>query len=169
MTRHVALLRAVNVGGTGKLPMAELRRICEDIGFERVRTYIQSGNVIFDTSATMATAKIRLEAGLLDWSGRPVGVVMRDAGALQEVLALNPFPTAAPNQVAVLFLDDAPTHDAAAAAKGRVGERIELGRREIYIHYPDGMGQSRLRIPAMEFGTARNLNTVKKLAEMAEG
>lgn len=89
MTRHVALLRAVNVGGTGKLPMGELRRICEDIGFERVRTYIQSGNVIFDTDATMSTAKIRLQAGLLDWSGHPVGVVMRDAGALQEVLALN--------------------------------------------------------------------------------
>jgi uncharacterized protein (DUF1697 family) len=168
MTCHVALLRAVNVGGTGGLPMAELRRICEGIGFERVRTCMQSGNVLFGTSATMTTAKTRLEAGLLDRTGHAVGVVMRDAGALQVALALNPFQTAAPNRVAVLFLDDAPTHDAAAAAKGRAGERIELGRREIYIHYPDGMGQSRLRIPAMEFGTARNLNTVARLAEMAE-
>lgn len=165
----VALLRAVNVGGTGKLPMAELRSLCEAAGFDDIRTYIQSGNVVFHTALTADAAKTALEARLRDHLGKPVGVIIRTGEALRDILAANPFPAAAPNQVAILFLDNPPPQDAAALAKGRTDERIEPGLREIYIHYPSGMGRSRLRLPAMDQGTARNLNTVARLAAMAAG
>jgi len=79
MTAYVALLRAVNVGGTGKLPMAELVRLCETIGFTSVRTYIASGNVVFGAEATEARVKAVLEKALLAYAGKPVGVLVRDA------------------------------------------------------------------------------------------
>ena len=98
MTSFVALLRAVNVGGTGKLPMSDLKAICEELGFTSVRTYIASGNVVFAS---------------------------------------------------------------------RKDEEIKLGKREIYVHYGEGMGQSKLVIPAAKTGTARNMNTVATVAKMA--
>ena len=79
MTRYVALLRAVNVGGTGKLPMADLKAMCRDAGFVRIETYIASGNVIFDSSARPSTVKAGLEARLLAYAGKPVGAVIRTA------------------------------------------------------------------------------------------
>jgi uncharacterized protein (DUF1697 family) len=167
MAVYVALLRAVNVGGTGKLPMSDLRAMCEAIGFDDVRTYIQSGNVVFRTDRTSDAAREELEGLLGDRLGKPVGVIMRDAQALRDALARNPFPDAAPNKVAVLFLDLAPTPDVIETAKGRADEEIAVGPREIFIHFPSGMGRSRLRLAAMDHGTARNLNTVAKLAEMA--
>ncbi|RNF35448.1 DUF1697 domain-containing protein [Paracoccus methylarcula] len=167
MAIFVALLRAVNVGGTGKLPMADLRAICEEIGFEGVRTYIQSGNVVFRTSWTSEAAKSELEARLHERMGKPVGVIMRDPHSLHEILARNPFPKAAPNQIGVLFLDQATPSDVLDTAKRRTDEEIQLGDREIFIHYPSGMGRSRLHLSAMELGTVRNLNTVAKLTEIS--
>lgn len=72
-------------------------------------------------------------------------------------------------KVSAFFLDEPPPADAVEAARNRAGEEIALGRREIYVHYPEGMGRSKLRLPAAEAGTARNMNTVAKLAEMAAG
>lgn len=167
MAVFVALLRAVNVGGTGKLPMADLRAICEAIGFEEVRTYIQSGNVVFRTGWSGEAAKARLETRLHEWMGRPVGVIMRDSQSLHEILARNPFPAGAPNRIAVLFLDQPPPADVLDTARRRTDEEIEPGEREIFIHYPSGMGRSRLHLSAMESGTARNLNTVARLAEIS--
>lgn len=163
----VALLRAVNVGGTGKLSMTDLRALCAQIGFADIRTYIQSGNVVFRAGMEAEAAKAALEERLRAHFGAPVGVVMRDAQALRDLLARNPYPQAAPNRLGILFLDDAPAPDAADQARGRADEEIALGQREIFIHYPSGMGRSRLRLPAMEAGTIRNLNTAAKLAEMA--
>ncbi len=84
------------------------------------------------------------------------------------MLAANPFPEAAPNRTVAIFLDDPPPADALERAVGRSCEEMRIGRREIYVHYPDGMGQSKLRIPAAKNGTARNMNTVAKLVEMAK-
>lgn len=171
MTTWIALLRAVNVGGTGKLPMADLRALCEEAGFADVRTYIASGNVVLRGAGSEKQVKAKLEAALAAYAGKPVGVMVRSGAELVEVLAANPFADAAPNRVIVLFLDDAPAADAARTAKHQNGERIALGKREIYVDYSDcgGMGQSKLQLPAAKSGTGRNLNTVAKLAEMAAG
>lgn len=166
---YIALLRAVNVGGTGKLPMAELRAMCEALGFREVRTYIASGNVVFRTGLSEAKAKAALEGALRDYAGKPVGVALRTAAQMARALAANPFAQAAPNRAVLIFLDQAPPADALAAVKHRKDEQIALGEREIYVHYGEGMADSKLVVPAAKAGTARNLNTVAKLIEMASG
>ena len=167
MGAFVALLRAVNVGGTGKLPMSELKAMCEELGFADVRTYIASGNVVFTSRKSEAAVKAALEKRLEAYAGKPVGVLVRTAEEMAQVLADNPFAKLAPNRTMAVFLDRAPPADTIASVRGQKDEKIKLGRREIYVHYGDGMGQSKLVIPAAKLGTARNMNTVATLAEMA--
>lgn len=167
MTIFVALLRAVNVGGTGKLPMAELRAMCEAAGFARPRTYIASGNVVFESRDKEAAVKAKLERALETYAGKPVGVAVRSGAEVARVLAANPFPKAAANRVVAIFLDKPPPTDALALATGLSGEELALGTREIYVHYGDGMAQSKLKIPAAKTGTARNMNTIATLAQWA--
>jgi uncharacterized protein (DUF1697 family) len=167
MARYVALLRAVNVGGTGKLPMVELKAMCIDAGFTRVQTYIASGNVVFESKASAAKVKAALEARLHAYAGKPVGVVVRTASEMAAVVKANPFPKATPSRAVAVFLDKPPPSDALDHAVGVNGEEIRLGAREIFIHYGDGIGTSKLRIPAAKAGTMRNMNTIAKLARMA--
>jgi uncharacterized protein (DUF1697 family) len=167
MTRYVALLRAVNVGGTGKLPMADVRAMCRDAGFTRVETYIASGNVVFESKGAPSKVKAELEARLLAFAKKPIGVVLRTAAEMAAVLKANPFPKAEPKFNYAVFLDQRPPRDALEHAAGQNDEEMRLGDREIFVHYPSGMGRSKLRIPAAKTGTARNMNTVAKLTEMA--
>ena len=171
MPVFIALLRAVNVGGTGKLPMNELKRLCENAGFRRVRTYIASGNVVAERDGSEPQAKAALEAELEAHAGKaagkPTGVIVRTAAEMSAVGAKNPFPERAANRTLAIFLDGAPAADALSRVKGQANEELRLGAREIYVHYPDGIGRSKLRIPAARDGTARNMNTVAKLAAMA--
>src|SRR3954467_14797545 len=153
MTTFVALLRSVNVGGTGKLPMSDLKEICEDLGFAAVRTYIASGNAVFTTRKSEAAVKAGLEKRLETYAGRPIAVLVRTAAEMALVAANNPFPDAAPNRTVAVFLDRAPPADTLASVRGRNDEQIELGRREIYIHYGDGMAKSKLVVPAAKTGT----------------
>ena len=169
MAAFVALLRAVNVGGTGKLPMTELNAMCEELGFAAVRTYIASGNVVFTSRKSEAAIKSALEQRLHAYAGAPVGVLVRSAAAMAQVAADNPFPKAAPNRTVAIFLDTAPPADALSGIRGQKNEELRLGRREIYVHYGEGMGTSKLVIPAAKTGTARNMNTVATLAKMAAG
>lgn len=171
MDTFVALLRAVNVGGTGKLLMEDLRALCAAAGFRDVRTYIASGNVVLRSAKDEAQVGRVLEAALREYAGKPVGVLVRQAAQMREVLAANPFADSPPNRVVAIFLDAEPPADALEQAKGLQGERLALGRREIYVDYRDagGMRDSKLQIPAAKAGTARNMNTVAKLAEMAGG
>jgi len=166
MPTYIALLRAVNVGGTGKLPMSELKTMCTDAGFTDVRTYIASGNVLFRSTLIPAKVKSTLEARLAAYAGKPVGVAVRTADELAAVLKANPFPKAKPNYTVAIFLDAPPPKDALRHAVGQNREEMALGRREIFVHYPDGMGSSKLRIPAAKAGTARNMNTVAKLVAL---
>jgi uncharacterized protein (DUF1697 family) len=167
MTKYIALLRAVNVGGTGKLPMSDLKAICADAGCSQVQTYIASGNVVFACEASAAKLKSDLEARLRAYAGKPIGVVVRTAAEMAAVLRANPFPKAAPERTVAIFLDAPPPPDALARATGVKDEQMHLGRREIFVHYADGIGKSRLNIPAAKAGTARNMNTVARLVEMA--
>jgi len=167
MTRYVALLRAVNVGGTGNLPMTELKAMCSEAGFARVETYIASGNVVFDSKAASAKVKAELERRLLEHFGKPMGVIVRTAAEMAAVLKANPFRKTEPKHTYAIFLDKRPPPDALDKATGLADETMALGEREIFVHYRSGMGRSKLRIPAAKTGTARNMNTVAKLAEMA--
>lgn len=169
MNHYIALLRAVNVGGTGKLPMSELKALCEAAGFADVRTYIASGNVLFTSTLDEAAARQKLERQLHDYAGKPVGVLIRSGAEMAQVLADNPFADAPGNRVVAIFLDAPPPANALDEVKHQKGERLACGKREIYVHYGDGMADSRLTIPAAKAGTARNINTIAKLAELAAG
>src|ERR1700690_2038954 len=122
MTSFVALWRAVNVGGTGKLPMSDLKDICEELGFGTVRTYIASGNVVFKSRKSEAAIKSALEKRLEARAGKPIGVLVRTAAEMAQVLADNPFPKAAPNRAMAVFLDRAPPADTLTSIRGRKNE-----------------------------------------------
>jgi len=167
MTAFVALLRAVNVGGR-KLVMTDLKAVADGLGLGAAKTYIASGNLLFTSTNSEGEVKVMLEAALTKHMGKPVGVMVRTAKEMAAVAAANPFANQPGNRVVAFFLDDAPPKEAAEMAKNVTDERMALGRREIYVHYPSGQGESKLRIPAAANGTARNMNTVLKLAELAE-
>jgi uncharacterized protein (DUF1697 family) len=168
MTVFVALLRAINVGGTGTLSMKELSALCRDLGLEKVRTYIQSGNVVFESRLSEGSVREVLEQSLTKRIGKRVDVMVRTASELLSVMEANPFPDAQPAKVAVVFRSD-------SVHKGLLdnlvipgGEEVRPGKREFYIHYPNGMGQSKLKLPSsIGVVTARNINTVAKLVAIA--
>jgi len=167
MTKYIALLHAVNVGGTGKLPMTELKALCDGLGFIGARTYIASGNVVFKSDMSAAEVKAALEQALEGHMGKPVGVQVRTQSEMQAVLEGNPFPGREGSRTLVVFIDTPPPADTIEAATGQTTEEIVLGTREVYIYYPDGMGRSKLKLPIVKTGTGRNINTVGKLAAMA--
>jgi uncharacterized protein (DUF1697 family) len=167
MNAYVALLRAVNVGGTGKLPMAELLAMCVDAGFSDARTYIASGNVVFRSTSDEASVRTALADRLQAYAGKPVGVLVRSAAEIAAVAARNPFPQAPGNRVVALFVDGPLPDDPLQGVAGLNGEQLALGPRALYVHYGDGMADSKLRVPCAAHGTARNLNTVARLAAMA--
>ncbi|MBA3853710.1 MAG: hypothetical protein C0503_04790 [Gemmatimonas sp.] len=167
MPTHIALLRAINVGGTGKLPMTELRALCEGLGFANVRTYIQSGNVVFESRLSAKRAQQALEDALEARLGKRHAVLLRSVEELASIETRNPFPDADPKQLLIVLLDAPPPRDALAAVKIPGRERLHLDGRELFIHFPDGMGRSKLKIPLAGEGTGRNLNTIRALLRLA--
>ena len=167
--RYVALLQAVNVGGTGKLEMATLRRLAEGCGLTDVSTYIASGNLLFSSDREEAEVKAILAAALEGRAGKSLGVLVRTATEMQAVLHDNPFTGREANRTVAIFLNAPPPHDLMSGVTGRADEDIAPGAREIYVHYGQGMARSKLKIPAARAGTARNMNTVARLAELARG
>jgi uncharacterized protein (DUF1697 family) len=147
--------------------MSELRTLCNEIGFERVQTYIASGNVVFRSEKSAKAVKAALEASLREYFSNEVGVVIRTASEIRRVLTKNPFADKAPNYTMAILLDDKPGKDALAGVSGQKDEVMRLGDREIYVHYPAGAGQSKLKIPAAKVGTARNMNTISKMVELS--
>lgn len=168
MATFIALLRAVNVGGTGKLTMADLTSLCEGVGFTCVKTYIQSGNVVFVSKLPETEVKAKLEQALAKKMGKPVGVLVRSVKELESILKRNPFKSAAPNQLLVMFLDQAPAKDALSDLSIPGREEVRLDGREVFIHFPDGMGRSKLKLPFAQVATGRNLNTVLKLSVLGK-
>ena len=164
MTRWVALLRAVNVGGTGKIAMAPLRAAVAAAGFADVQSYIASGNLVFtgpdDADAVRATLTGAIEAEF----GASPAILLRTGAEMAAVVARNPFPDAVGSQLLVLFADEAPSLD---GVRHQADEELALGEREIFINHPSGMGRSKLVVPGAKLCTGRNMNTVRKLAAMA--
>lgn len=147
--------------------MTTLRDLCEAAGFTEARTYIASGNVVFRSDGTEAQTRSALEDRIRVYAGKSVGVVVRTASEIADVLARNPFGDAPGNRVMALFVDGPLPGDPCDGATGAQDEQIRLGMRELFVLYPNGMAATRLRIPSETTGTARNMNTVAKLAEMA--
>jgi uncharacterized protein (DUF1697 family) len=133
------------------------------LGFKNVRTYIQSGNVVFGCAWTKARVKVAMEAGLSTAMKKPVDVLVRSAAEMAAVLKCNPFPSAEGNKVYVFFLDEPPKKTVYTAIEIPGREKMRLAGREVYVHYPDGMGRSKLKLASLGIATARNINTIAKL------
>jgi uncharacterized protein (DUF1697 family) len=178
-TVYIALLRAVNVGGRNSVAMAELRALCDDLGLSGARTILQSGNVVFRSALARAKIVPLLEAEIAQRFGVKADVVLRSAREWTALVEANPFPREAiddPAHLHVMCCVQAPSAAAvsalAAAIVGR--ETVQAVGRDLYLVYPDGAGNSRLTNAMIERylttrGTARNWNTVRKLAELAGG
>jgi uncharacterized protein (DUF1697 family) len=166
MTAYVALVRAVNVAGTGKLPKDELKAMGEACGFENVRTFINSGNLLFTSELGESEVKERLEARLADHFRKPVPAFVRNAKEMAEAAARNPFPDGKLSHVMAYFIDEKPTKKMLEEARDVQGERLALGPRLIYVSYGEGIGKSKLKLPAIKQGTARNMNSVGRIAEL---
>jgi uncharacterized protein (DUF1697 family) len=169
VTSYVALLRGVNLVGNSRLKMTDLREIAARLGLGSVRTYIASGNLLFLSGEPEDKLRRLLERELQAHMGKDVRVMLRTAAEMQEAVNSNPFGNVPARFVQLFFMNDAPPADLLATVRGQAeDERIEAGAREIFVAYGEkGIGKSRLRIPAAEAGTARNMNTVAKLAALA--
>lgn len=167
MPVFVALLRAINVSGTGKLLMTELKALCEACSFSDVKTYIQSGNVVFKTRLSEPKARATLEKALTKKLGVPASAPLRSADQLEALLAQNPFKKQPASRVLILFMDEAPPAKAVKAVVSPDGEQLHLAGQDLFIYYPNGSGRSKLKLPFAKNSTSRNVNTVTKLAAMA--
>lgn len=172
--RLAGLLRAVNVGGR-KLLMADLRRIAAAAGFDSPSTLLASGNLLFGTDLDPHLAERTLEAAIHADVGLAADVMVRDLQQLRAVIAANPFPRQAaeePNRLMTTFLTGEPQGDLSVLASACVaGEEVRLGPGCLYIWFPAGAGTSKLSNVVIERrlkvrGTARNWNTVGKLATL---
>jgi uncharacterized protein (DUF1697 family) len=174
VTMYAALLRAVNVGGR-KVPMRDLQALFEELGHEKVVTYIQSGNVVFDGKGRAAALAEELAVAIERAFGLRTPVVLRTKAELERVIAANPY--AAPGidgtKLHVVFLGEKPTAKAIATLdpdRSPPDEFTVVGK-EVFILAPDGVGRSKLTIDWFEkrlgtVGTNRNWNTVNKLLSL---
>ena len=168
MPRVAVFLRAVNVGGTGKLPMQVLRDLCTQLGFENVQTYVASGNVALETDENIAEIKAKIEDALMAYAGKHVGVHVRTHDALCQIAAQNPFHEAQGNQVTAVLIDEDPKRALQKGVRGQVDEELAVGLGVLYAHYPNGMGTSKLKFLGALDGTARNMNTIEKMKALTE-
>jgi uncharacterized protein (DUF1697 family) len=178
-TKYAALLRGINVGGNKKVPMADLRAMTAKLGFDDPKTLLQSGNLVFSAkSQPMA----KLEALLEDATKKHIGVecsyLLRSADEWEKIVAANPYKAEAkadPSHLTVTFCRDAPNGEALKKLKteARGDEDFKVVGRELFVWYPDGMGQSKLALALSKnklgtICTARNWNTVMKIGALLE-
>jgi uncharacterized protein (DUF1697 family) len=181
MSTYVILLRAVNVGGYGKLSMSDFRSTLCSLGFKNVETYIQSGNAVIDSNLPPDKVHHSITSALQKLTGASVDVILRTHEQLERVIRENPFASEASDgaRVHVAFLS-APAAPAAPAAFQRIAEkypsrrdRYQLAGEHIYFHFPDGAADTKFAGKALEKaigcpGTGRNWNTVLKLHAMSK-
>lgn len=168
MTSYVALLRGVNLVGKSTLKMADLKAMAGELGLGAARTFIASGNLLFTSDQSEERVRAMLEQRLEQHMAKDVRVLLRTAREMAEVAAANPFNDVEANKVQVFFLNEPAPADLLDTVRNQDDERIAAGVREVYVAYGEkGIGRSRLRIAAAEAGTARNMNTVEKLAALA--
>jgi uncharacterized protein (DUF1697 family) len=168
---YAALLRAVNLGARNRVAMADLRALAEELGGKDVRSYVQSGNVVFRHAVGAAKLEEALEQAIAREFGLQITVVVRSAAQLARVVQANPFD---PAEVYVSFLASAPrraaVHELVEADHGP--DTIAVKGKEVYLCLPGGYGQSRLNNAFLERklgvrATLRNWRTVTAVAELA--
>lgn len=176
MTTWIALLRGINVGGKKSVPMAELRGLAESLDLQDVATYVRSGNLVFDSDEAATALVSRLEEAIADRFGFTVSVLIRDSASFHSIAESHPFERDEndPRFLVVAFLDREPAVKISEAipAADYEPDRASLQGTELYIHYPNGSGRSKLTLDVIERragvrGTARNWRTVQRLAEMS--
>lgn len=166
---YIALLRGINVGGHGILPMARLKTIAEKAGLKNVRTYIQSGNLVFESNASGSSVMYKLAGALRKSEGIDIPVIIRTGKELDKIISEMPFPKANPAQIGVAFFASPIPKNAFDGFVNKGPEEIVSSGRNLYIHYPLGMGKSKLHLPKpLQSGTVRNMNTVTKLLALAQ-
>ena len=178
MQTYIGLLRGINVSGQKIIKMELLRKMMEKLGFEKVKTYIQSGNLVFQSNLN-STDKLEeiIKTEILKKFGFDVQIQVLQPEALSSALEQNPFlkdESLDIKQNYFAFLHEKPTKENWKILKNfnLNGELIELGDKVLFIHYPNGAGKSKLTTNLIESklkvsATARNLNTTKKLVEMS--
>ena len=178
MTVHVALLRAVNVGGQNRIAMADLRALATGLGFANPRTVLQSGNLAFEADGSGAELEARLESETGNRLGVETDYFVRSADEWRRIVADNPFRDEAaddPGHLLVMPLKATPAKDRVDALQASITGReiVRSGERHLYLVYPDGIGRSKLTAQRIDKalgtrGTARNWNTVLKLMALAD-
>jgi uncharacterized protein (DUF1697 family) len=175
MARQIALLRGINLGPTNRVKMAELRALCEKLGYEDVQTLLQSGNVVLSTRKKPRTVERELHAAIAEELGVKSLVIVRTREELAAVVEKKPFPEAEGKQLQVTFLDEPLAKEVAAQVEDAAAgsEQVVIDGREVYAWHPDGIQRSSLAalLADKKLGvtaTARNWNTVEKLLASAE-
>jgi uncharacterized protein (DUF1697 family) len=176
MDTFIALLRGINVGGHNKIPMAELRSECADLGWDDVQSYIQSGNLVFKADTTPANLETELEGAIERKFGLSIPVIVRSRADWLAYVKGNPFPEASqrePNLVMLILSKAPPNQDAVEDLREYAlnDERIVQVGDALWIHYPGGSGRSKLSPARLDrlvgsTVTARNWRTVLKLDEL---
>jgi uncharacterized protein (DUF1697 family) len=170
MTTYVALLRGVNLIRNSSLKMADLKAMAGELGLKSARTFVASGNLFFVSDEPEEILRRMLEKRLQEHMDRDVRVMLRTANEMEAVVSGNPFTDTPGSRVQTFFMNEPPPADLLRTVRNQADdERIAPGTREVFVAYGErGIGRSRLRIPAAEAGTARNMNTVARLAELAK-
>jgi uncharacterized protein (DUF1697 family) len=166
LTAYVALVRAVNVSGTGMLPKEILRSMGEVCGFDNCRTFINSGNLLFTSGIGEPEVKRRIAEQIADYFGKPVPVFVRSADEMAEAVKQDPFTEDKLSRRFAHFIDEEPSQSMLDEARDVAGERMAIGPRLIYVSYGEGIGKTKLKLPAVKQGTARNMNSIGKIADL---
>ena len=176
MQTFIALLRGINLGNHYKMKMPALKTMFENLGFESVSTYLQSGNVVFDSSDTnISSLETRIETAILEEFGYVVPTLIRVAADLERIVDANPFPNRTISnaiQPYVIFLKDAPANRTLELPASEPAEHV-FGEHEIFVHYPNGSGTSKLSNNFVErklktTASSRNWRTVLALLELSK-
>lgn len=174
----ISLLRAINLAGYRQLKMDALRGIYESLGFEKVQSYVQSGNILFSTEdRDLAHVAACIRKAIRESAGFAPDVILRSRRDLEKVVARNPFADRTdvpPNKLLVTFFDREPDKKAVADVNAMKisPEEFRVIGRELYVYFPGGVGRSKFPAAAISktlnaTGTARNWNTILRLLDMA--
>lgn len=171
MNRYIVLLRGINVSGKNKLPMADLRELLNDLGFQNVQTYIQSGNIILDSDERKSIVCDKVKEGIANKFGYNVPVIARTIKEWEKAIVNNPYPIDNPKVLHFVFLSDKPSNTSIEVPKAE-GDYYEIIDDVVYLYTLGGYGNSKMNINVFEKklkveATSRNLRTTMKLLELA--
>jgi uncharacterized protein (DUF1697 family) len=172
MTRFIILLRGINVSGKKKLPMQDLRKLLDELGYLNVQTYIQSGNIILETNEKKAKVIIKIHEAIQHQFGYDIPVIIKTVSELRKAIAAYPFPTENPRIVAFVFLSQKST-EVEIDVKEIYGDEYQIDNDMVYIYCLTGFARTKLSNNLFErklkvIATTRNFRTVQKLLALSE-